>query len=548
MTLPKNAWRDGNSKKSSRDEIRRRVGGRDVHGRAGLLWRYFGVAKSAVEVVSGHTAQLKPIKVSLGNRLGAWHVVKKKRTFPRMTRVFPIVLMIAVAVGDAQTGGPQSRPMPGPGLPFPRRGSKAKTVDPQELDSLKGVLRNLTNDELLVEADDKRMFTIIRNEKTKFLEKEEDVKVETIQPGDRVMVAASQDDKGKWTAVEVRVTKRAEVRVAAVSKPAASAAGSTATEPVERPTTEMAPAAPKVDVSEDDRPKLGRGRPAARKVSPNGETAAEEPVEVAKVAPPKVADNPSMSDDPRDRRPRGDEASAPLASAEAGARDEFIEKARDMAVNFSETLPAYTVKQFTTRFQSDNPRVNWQALDNVSADVVYDKGGESYKNILVNGKPPKGKVEDSGSWSTGEFATVLRDIFSRASDADFRPSGNATIVNRSTRVYKFVVEQPNSHWKIVAPGQFYFPAYKGTMWIDKETFRVIRIEMQTRNMPKDFSFDTVESTLDYDFIRLGSSNAYLLPVHAENLICVRHSSMCSKNIIDFRNYRKFGAESTIIFK
>lgn len=467
-------------------------------------------------------------------------------------RLLLLTLLIGI-VAEAQTGGPQSRPMPGPGLPLPRRGSKNKTPDPQDLETLKGTLRSLNATEILVEADDKRMFTIVRNDKTKFLEKEDPVKPDSIQPGDRVMVDAALDDHGKYTAVEVRVTKRGAPEDHARARANAPVAEGTdpekPVEPVERPTTEMATPAPKVDISEEDRPKLGRGKPAPRKRAANGETEPDEPVIVtkveAKVDPRSNNDNPSASDDPRDRRPSSRDDAPP--TADAGSRDEFIEKAREMASNFSETLPAYTVKQFTTRFQSDNPRLNWQPLDNVSAEVIYNNGTEEYKNILVNGKPPKGKIEDSGSWSTGEFASVLRDIFSPASAADFRPSGAATIVNRSTRVYKFVVEQENSHWKIAGPGQFYFPAYKGTMWIDKETSRVLRIEMQARNMPKSFSFDTVESTLDYDFIRLGAAS-YLLPVHSENLICVRHTSTCSKNILDFRNYRRFAAESTIIFK
>jgi len=460
--------------------------------------------------------------------------------------------LLALMIAEAQTGGPQSRPMPGPGLPLPGRKGKNKNADEVQLDSLKGVLRSLTKEEMLVEADDKRVFTIVRTEKTKFLEKDEPIKVETIQLGDRVMVDASQDDHGKWTAVEVRVTKRAspqEQARARVAIPNADAGepakGGAAAEPQERPATEMAPAMPK-EISEDDRPKLGRGKAAPRRKAANGETEPEEPI-VAKVEKPAPAPSDTgapLSDDPRDYRPRDD---AP-PSAEAGARDELIEKARDVAQNFVETLPNYSVKQFTTRFQSDNPRINWQPIDNVSTDVLYENGKESYKNVLVNGKPPKGKIEDSGSWSTGEFASVLKDIFSPATAADFRPSGIATIVNRSAKVYKFVVDQENSHWKIASPGQFYFPAYKGTIWVDRETSRVLRIEMQTTKMPKDFSFDTVESTLDYDFIRLGATKAYLLPVHAENLICVRGTSMCSKNIIDFRNYRRFGAESTIIFK
>jgi hypothetical protein len=34
-------------------------------------------------------------------------------------------------------------------------------------------------------------------------------------------------------------------------------------------------------------------------------------------------------------------------------------------------------------------------------------------------------------------------------------------------------------------------------------------------------------------------------VHAENLACHRGSFQCSKNTIDFRNYRKFSAESAV---
>jgi len=62
-----------------------------------------------------------------------------------------------------------------------------------------------------------------------------------------------------------------------------------------------------------------------------------------------------------------------------------------------------------------------------------------------------------------------------------------------------------------------------------------------------FPFDTVETSADYDFIRLGTSGPYLLPVEAEVLSCVRGTSICSRNKIEFRNYRKFGAQSDITF-
>ncbi len=40
---------------------------------------------------------------------------------------------------------------------------------------------------------------------------------------------------------------------------------------------------------------------------------------------------------------------------------------------------------------------------------------------------------------------------------------------------------------------------------------------------------------------------YLLPVHAETLSCQRGTPYCSRNTIDFRNYKKYTGESTITF-
>ena len=40
----------------------------------------------------------------------------------------------------------------------------------------------------------------------------------------------------------------------------------------------------------------------------------------------------------------------------------------------------------------------------------------------------------------------------------------------------------------------------------------------------------------------------LLPVRSENIICQSASTYCSRNELNFRNYRKFGATSDITFE
>lgn len=239
----------------------------------------------------------------------------------------------------------------------------------------------------------------------------------------------------------------------------------------------------------------------------------------------------------------------PQPSGAYATNDPIIDQAREQAFAFTETLPDYIVKQYTTRYQSDSAsrgHTSWQALDIVTADVVAENGKESYKNVMVNGKPTK-DIEETGSWSEGEFASTLQAILSPASDALFTNKRSTTIVNRPAYRYDYVIEQPRSSWLVEAGGARYRPSYGGAIWIDKETSRVLRIEMSGRNLPSDFALDQVESTVDYDFVPIGDKK-FLLPTHSEALSCMRGTSECTRNVIEFRNYRKFGADANITFE
>ena len=93
-------------------------------------------------------------------------------------------------------------------------------------------------------------------------------------------------------------------------------------------------------------------------------------------------------------------------------------------------------------------------------------------------------------------------------------------------------------------GQTAIVAYVGSIWVDINTARVLRIERQARNFPADFPIDGVESAVDYSYVLI-EGKSFLLPVHAESLGCERGSSFCTHNIIDFRNYHQFKADIKI---
>ena len=224
--------------------------------------------------------------------------------------------------------------------------------------------------------------------------------------------------------------------------------------------------------------------------------------------------------------------------------DPFLEKVREQVFRFTEGLPNFICDQLTTRLRSSKTPPEWQYRDRVSAEVLYVDGKESYRNLRKNGRPLKNNPEDSGAWSTGEFGTLMLDVFHPTTAAAFEPDGYSQIRGFRTKLYKFSVKQENSHWHVTFAGEEVVPAYDGRVWIDPGSMRPLRIEMAAKDLPTDYPMDTVETMVEYGPVKI-ADKPYLLVTSAETLTCQRGSPYCSKNEIALRNYRKFAAESTI---
>jgi hypothetical protein len=312
------------------------------------------------------------------------------------------------------------------------------------------------------------------------------------------------------------------------------------------PTTIVRDNDPPPDADDPGKPQLRRGRPTSYPRAVRLDDGAAPPV----AGPPPAATASANERSPRiaDRLRAADPSkdAPPVIPIE---QDPIIAKAKAAAAQYSSTLPDFFCRQVTTRYESDQPKDGWQALDTVTADVAYENGRESYKNIKIGNKAVnvESMEQISGSSSSGEFASILEDLFDPFTAASFRKKGQDSIRGRSAYTYTYEVKRENSHWRIMTGAQLYYPAYRGTVWIDRETSRVLRIEMESRNVPVLFPFDKTETATDYDFVRLSTPEQFLMPVTAEVLSCETGSSRCLRNRIEFRNYRKFGAESDITF-
>ncbi len=198
------------------------------------------------------------------------------------------------------------------------------------------------------------------------------------------------------------------------------------------------------------------------------------------------------------------------------------------------------------RYESKTLKPNWKYLDRLEIELLYLNGVEEYRNIRRNGKRIKDQEEAirSGTWSTGEFGSILIDILSTALPESFQFRKDSLIEGIAVKVYDFKVLEERSRWRI-RYGPEVKPAYQGSLWVDPATARVIRIEMDSKAFQKTYEIEKVETVVDYRWTDVGGKK-FLLPVKSENLSCIRDSFTCLRNTLEFRNYRKFEVESQVL--
>lgn len=244
----------------------------------------------------------------------------------------------------------------------------------------------------------------------------------------------------------------------------------------------------------------------------------------------------------------------PIPPPSAEEQAAIIAEVREYAANYTKTLPDFICTQVTRRYAApvpggryggragDDP--SWQLQDTLTIRLSYFEQHEDYKLVLVNNTVTQEDYRKlGGATSTGEFGSMLKDIFDPQTQARFEWDHWATLRGRRTMAFAYHVAQPHSQWMLDYEHQMHiFPAYSGLVYVDKETHQVLRVTLVSENVPADFPIHQAESILDYDYEKI-SGQTFLLPLKAENRM--RTSDVLTRLDIEFRLYRKFSTESEI---
>ena len=254
-----------------------------------------------------------------------------------------------------------------------------------------------------------------------------------------------------------------------------------------------------------------------------------------------------------DRR-RTNPVVASLPSTSEGL--DLLEQTRKATLGAAEKMPDYIVKQQITRSHAYGQSKNWAVYDRLSIAVSYRQtAGEDYKLLAVNGMPP-GETQNygiklGGTISTGEYVTALSDLFKPESRADFNMVDTDTLRGRRTIIYEYEVKKEFSHqtlgWGEGGSIRLQTIAgYRGRVWVDRETYRVLRLEDISTEIDPGFPITAASKLIDYDWVTINEQQ-HLLPSRAivELTDRVRGQTEETRNEILFRGYRKFGTEVKI---
>lgn len=252
------------------------------------------------------------------------------------------------------------------------------------------------------------------------------------------------------------------------------------------------------------------------------------------------------------RRANPEAASLPgpadAAKALQNARQETLAAVGDM--------PDFVVKQRIRRSIAYAGTGNFKSRDHLIVAVSYRASGqEEYELLSVNGvrqtdAKPKGNYSQvGGTSSTGEFVTVLETVFKPESETAFDVIDTDTIRGRRTIVYEYVITRDKARQQITSYAlvpDSTIAGMKGRVWIDRENFRVLKLESIATEIPPAFPITAASRMIDYDWVDI-NEETYLLPSVSDVRLTFRQGKDAydSRNLIQFSDYQKFGTEVII---
>ena len=230
----------------------------------------------------------------------------------------------------------------------------------------------------------------------------------------------------------------------------------------------------------------------------------------------------------------------------ADGQKAILSRIREGAISYSDRLQDFVCIQITVRSAGSlGAHTRWKRLETLEQELTYVAHKEGHKVLKLNGKPPEaGRKIKGGYFQPGsEFGSYFRKVFDSKAQAEFDWDREEESGGRRMCVFRYRVPRATSTWSVTANGDEIVLGHHGLVHADCESGAVMRLELETE-LPEGKPVG-IQADLQYGFAEIAGKE-FLLPQKVEEI--ARYHSSLTKVEMEFRDYRKYGSDSTITFK
>jgi len=237
--------------------------------------------------------------------------------------------------------------------------------------------------------------------------------------------------------------------------------------------------------------------------------------------------------------------------ASAAAQDDFdrvlqLARTRQKMDQSLTHLPDYTCVATVQRSVQRAGHSDFKVVDTLRFEITHADGTElwSWPGAPKFEDRPIAAMIRSGTIGQGEFSLHARSVFT-GGFANIKFAAAQDLAGRHTLRWDYNVPMFGSGWTIVSEGRSATAAQRGSFWADADTLEVVRLDVRSEGLPKDFPVSSAVNTIDYARVRIGPSSV-LLPQTAA--LYLEHSSgERRRNLTEFSHCRQYSGTSAISF-
>jgi len=226
----------------------------------------------------------------------------------------------------------------------------------------------------------------------------------------------------------------------------------------------------------------------------------------------------------------------------------LVSKLCVFALTYRRKLPDFIAQQTTTSQGPGSTVI-------MNAQVTYHDGLERHSQVVINGKPANPKkplYADLRLVTNGEFGPLLINLFEMPGAIEFTFPKTDALLGVPVAVFDFHLPKPkNTFWAIRdARGATIKPEFRGHLWLEKETGRLMREEVEPVLDAWQTGISSMKVSADYAPTQVRDVGIFLLPVKSESRMCLIGrlgvNLGCTANVAVFHDYQKFVATSRIL--